>query len=183
MNDLLQDLRYALRLLMKTPAFTAVALLTLALGIGANAAIFSIVDGVMLRPLPYPEVQRIMLLNEAGREGGEISISWQNFQDWLTGNRTFEHLGVYRRTSVSLTGGDRPERLKGSMVSAAVFRSLGMPPLLGRVFGDDEDRAGSGRVAIIGEGLWRSRFGADPAIVGRDVPLDGEGVTDRKSVV
>lgn len=177
MNDLLQDLRYALRLLIKTPAFTAVALLTLALGIGANAAIFSIVDGVMLRPLPYPEVQRIMLLNEAGREGGEISISWQNFQDWLTGNRTFEHLGVYRRTSVSLTGGDRPERLKGSMASAAVFRSLGMQPLLGRVFGDDEDRAGSGRVAIISEGLWRSRFGADPAIVGRDVPLDGQGVT------
>ncbi len=178
MDDLHHDLRYAVRLLIKSPAFTAVAVLTLALGIGANTAIFSVVNGVMLRSLPYPDVERVMLLSEAGREeGGEISIAWQNYQDWLAQNQTFEHLGIYRPASVTLTGGDRAERLKGSMASAAVFRSLGIPPLAGRTFVDAEDRPGTDRVVIIGEGLWRQRFGSDLSLVGRDITIDAERFT------
>jgi putative ABC transport system permease protein len=172
------DVRYAVRMFRKNPGFTAVVVMTLALGVGATTAIFSLVDGVMLRPLPYPESDRIMILSEMVRAGGQgMSISWPNFQDWRDQNRVFEHFGAYRGVVVNLTGGDRPERLNGSVASCGVFKALGVPPLLGRAFLPEEDRAGSDRVAIISERLWRSRFSQEPGLVGRALNLNGQAHT------
>src|SRR5215471_6311284 len=115
------DLRYALRALRKSPGFTAVVMLTLALGIGATTAIFTVVDTVMLRPYPYPDMDRIVMLNEVMRSGQPLAISWQNFQDWREQNQVFAHLGVYRGYTVNLTGVGQPERLIGSIASSDVF--------------------------------------------------------------
>jgi putative ABC transport system permease protein len=174
MDSLIQDLRYAVRMLAKNRGFTAVAVLTLALGIGANAAIFSVLDGVLLRPLPYPDIERVLTMNERTTSGLMISVSWQNFQDWRAQNQVFEALGVYRGAVVNLTGGDQPERLNGSLASADVFAAMGMAPLAGRTFSADEDRAGTDRVAIVSERVWRSRFNADAGLVGRTVTLNGQ---------
>jgi putative ABC transport system permease protein len=174
MDALIQDLRYAVRMLLKNRSFTAVAVLTLALGIGANAAIFSVLDGVMLRPLPYPDIERILMLNERTTSGQAMSVSWQDFQDWRDQNEVFEQLGVFRPAIVNLTGGDQPERLNGSLTSSAIFGAMGISPLAGRSFSPDEDRDGAERVAIISERLWRSHFNADPATVGRTVLLNSQ---------
>jgi putative ABC transport system permease protein len=174
MDSLVQDLRYAVRMLLKNRGFTVVAVLTLALGIGANAAIFSVLDGVMLRPLPYPDIDRIMILGEASRSGQAMSVSWPNFEDWRAQNQVFEHLGIYRGAVVNLTGGDQPERLNGSNASSAVFKAVGIAPVTGRGFSPDEDRPGTERVVLISDRLWRNRFGADPGIVGRTLTLNGQ---------
>ena len=120
LEQLLQDARYAWRMFRRTPGFSLVVVFTLALGIGATTAIFSVVDGVMLRPLPYPNSDRIMILNETTRAGQPMSVSWPNFQDWRDRNEVFDHLGVYRGAVVNMTGGDRPERLNGALVSSEV---------------------------------------------------------------
>ena len=174
MDSLIQDLRYAVRMLAKQRGFTAVGVLTLALGIGANAAIFSVLDGVLLRPLPYPDIERILTMNERTTSGQMMSVSWQNFQDWRAQNQVFEALGVYRGAVVNLTGGDQPERLNGSLASSEVFTAMGLAPLAGRAFSANEDRAGTDRVAIVSERLWRSRFNADAGLVGRAVTLNGQ---------
>ena len=169
-----QDVRYALRTLRKTPGFSTVVILTLALGIGATTAIFSVLDGVLIRPLPYPDVARILTLTERTTAGGSMSVSWHDFQDWREQNQVFEHLGVYRPTSTTLTGTDQPERLIAALTSAEVFGATGIPPLAGRVFGAAEDRVGTALVAIVSERLWRSRFGADAGLVGRAITLNGQ---------
>ncbi|HEV8347816.1 MAG TPA: ABC transporter permease [Vicinamibacterales bacterium] len=174
MDSLIQDLRYAVRMLAKQRGFTAVVVLTLALGIGANAAIFSVLDGVLLRPLPYPDVERILTMNERTTSGQMMSVSWQNFQDWRAQNQVFEALGINRGAVVNLTGGDQPERLNGSLASSDVFTVMGIAPLAGRTFSADEDRAGTDRVTIVSERLWRSRFNADAGLVGRAVTLNGQ---------
>src|SRR5262245_19505322 len=174
MDSLVQDLRYAFRTLARHRAFTAVAVLTLALGIGANGAIFTVVDAVMLRPLPYPDIDRIVRVNEIPRQGQELSVSWQNFRDWQEQNDVFERLAVFRGTTANLTGGDQPERLNGSHVSADLFGVMGIPPLAGRTFRPEEDRAGADRVVVLGERLWRTRFASDPALVGRAIALNGQ---------
>jgi putative ABC transport system permease protein len=161
-------------MLAKQRGFTAVAVLTLALGIGANAAIFSVLDGVLLRPLPYPDVERILTMNERTTSGQMMSVSWQNFQDWRAQNQVFEALGINRGAVVNLTGGDQPERLNGSLASSDVFTVMGIAPLAGRTFSADEDRAGTDRVTIVSERLWRSRFNADAGLVGRAVTLNGQ---------
>ena len=168
------DVRFALRGLRKSPGFAAVVMLTLALGIGATTAIFTVVDAVMLRPYPYADMDRIMMLAEAMRTGQTLSIAWQNFQDWREQNQVFEHLGLFRGTVVNLTGGDQPERLIGSLASSDVFKALGMQAAIGRTFTADEDRPGAPRVAIVSEGFWRSHFASDPAAVGKTIVLDGE---------
>jgi putative ABC transport system permease protein len=160
-------------MLAKQRGFTAVAVVTLALGIGANAAIFSVLDGVLLRPLPYPDIERILTMNERTTSDQMMSVSWQNFQDWRAQNQVFEALGVYRGAVVNLTGGDQPERLNGSLASSEVFTAMGIAPLAGRAFSANEDRAGTDRVAIVSERLWRSRFNADAGLVGRTVTLNG----------
>jgi putative ABC transport system permease protein len=168
-----QDVRYAVRTCLKTPAFSAVVVITLALGIGATTAIFSVLDGVMLRPLPYPDIDRLLLLNERTTTGQISSVSWPDFLDWQQQNRVFSHLGVVRGQPAILTGGDRPERVNGAVVSSGIFGAMGVPPRLGRVFTAAEDQPSSERVAIVSERLWRQRFDADPALVGRTITIDG----------
>ena len=174
MPTIWQDLRYAVRAARLAPAYSAVVIATLALAIGANAAIFSVVDAVMLRPY-YPGMDRIVTLSEATRQGDQMSIAWPTFQDWQARNRSFEQLGVYRNATVSLTGGDQPaERLVGAVASSGVFGATGIQPLLGRAFADADDAPGAPRVAILSERLWRRRFDADPGVLGRSIVLSND---------
>ena len=168
------DFRYACRMLAKRPGFSAVVIVTLALGIGATTAIFSVVDGVMLRPLPFPKIDRILMLRERTIDGRAMSVSWPDFQDWQQQNTVFDHVGVFRPTSVNLTGGDRAERLDATLASSGLFGAMGLQPILGRAFSEAEDRAGTDRVAVISERLWRRRFGGDPSLVGRTIALSGD---------
>jgi len=168
------DTRYALRTLRNNPGFTAIVVLTLALGIGATTAVFTVVDAVMLRPYPYADMPRIMTVMEMVRTGQPLSISWQNFQDWRAQNQVFEALGLYRGTVMNLTGGAQPERLVGSLVSADVFRALGMTPTVGRAFTDEEDKPGAPRIVVVSDRFWRSHFDASPGAVGRTIMLNGE---------
>jgi putative ABC transport system permease protein len=175
--NLWQDARYALRGMRKAPGFSAVVIATLALGIGANAAIFSVADAVMLRPYAYPDMERIVVLNERVRAGQAMSVAWPNFQDWRDQNQVFEHIGLFRNGVVNLTGIDRPERLISSLTSSAVFGALGIAPSAGRVFSPSDDVPSGPRVAIVSERLWRARFNADPHMVGRAILLNGEPYT------
>lgn len=179
-ETLLQDLRYGARALRKNPGYTVVAIITLALGIGANTAIFSVVNTVMLRPLPYPDADRLVLLSEEARVEGRVnsmSVSWQDYLDWRKQQRSFQYLGVYRNQGVNLTGVDRAERLNGVLVSADVLNAVGIRPLLGRTFVPKEDEAGAEPVAILSERLWRNRFAAAPDILNRTLTLDGMNFT------
>jgi putative ABC transport system permease protein len=170
----IQDLRYALRQLRKNPGFAAVAVITLALGIGANTAVFSVVDAVMLRPLPYyhpgrlVEVQSVRLSNPLGS-----AVCYPDFFDWRVQNRTLEHLVSYHDNSFTLTGLDRPIQVDGEIVSWNLLPALGVQPELGRGFTADEEKTGT-RVILISHASWTSQFGADKAIVGRAVRLSGE---------
>jgi putative ABC transport system permease protein len=169
-----QDVRYAARMARQAPAFTAVVVLTLALAIGATTAIFSVADGVMLRPFPYPDIDRIMILNETVRGGQSLSVAWPNFQDWRDQNEVFEQFGLYRAMTVNLTGGDQPERLNGTLVSSEVFKALGIQAQAGRTFLPQEDQPGADHVVVVSDRLWRSHFNSDPALVGRTMILDGQ---------
>jgi len=176
MSGLVQDLRYALRSLAKAPGFTAVTLFTLALGIGANSAIFSVVNGVLIRPLPYPEPGRLAVIREtyAGDEQG--SVSGANFIDWKARTHQFASLAAWRGIAVTLLGTGEPEEMPAALVSADFFRTLGVAPMLGRGLLPGEDQ-GQGSVAVIGETLWRTRFGADSGILGRTLDLSGTPYT------
>jgi putative ABC transport system permease protein len=174
MSSLWQDVRYSIRAIRKSPAFSLVVIVTLALGIGANGAIFSVVDAVLLRAYPYPDMERIVLLNERTRRGEDLSVSWLNFQDWAAQNQVFEHLGLYRGGIFNLTGGEQPERLTAATASSGMFGAMGIAPLMGRRLAPEDDRAGAERVAVISERLWRMRFNRDPAILGRALLLNGE---------
>jgi putative ABC transport system permease protein len=174
MSTVWQDLAYAVRSLRKSPGIAVIVVATLALGIGANTAIFSVADAVMLRPFAYPDVARIVALNERSRAGQDMSIAWPTFNDWLEQNQAFEHLGVYRSIAVNFTGGEQAERLSGAVVSSGVFGAMGIAPLAGRAFGSAEDQPGASRVVIISERLWRSRFNADQGSLGRTLTLNNE---------
>ena len=177
MTTIWQDIKlHALRSLRLNPGYTAIVLGTLALGIGANAAIFSVADAVMLRPYPYPDMDRIVILNETTRaaQPQQMSVAWPTFQDWQAQNQTFEHLGIYRNAVVNLTGGTQPERLNGAVASSALFAVMGVQPVAGRVFGDADDRPDAARVALISERLWRGRFNGDPGLVGSALVLNNE---------
>src|SRR5258706_11944673 len=137
MNTLLQDLRYGARMLFKNPGITFVVILALALGIGANTAIFSVVDTVLLRPLPYPESDRLVFINETSKAMDEISVSYPNFTDWRNQNHVFEKIGVSNRSSYNLTGAGEAERIVTGQVSADVFAALRVSPALGRLFTND----------------------------------------------
>jgi putative ABC transport system permease protein len=169
----MNDLKFALRQLVKNPGFTAVAVLTLALGIGANTAIYSIVNAVLLRPLPYPESDRLVWMSERSRNFPVMSISYPNFTDWLAQQNVFQHLGVYNWTSYSLIGDGEPVRLDVSRISAGALDALRVKPLLGRAFTADDDKPGATPTVILSHELWQHRFGGDATIVGRAVSLDG----------
>lgn len=179
-DTFLQDVRYGARMLRKNPGFATLAIITLALGIGANTAIFSVINTVMLRPLPYPDADRLVLMNEMAVDRGRVdmmSVSWKDYLDWRQQARSFQNLGIFRAQNLTLTGVDQPERLNGAMVSADVFNALGIQPLLGRTFVAEEDEAGAPSVAILSEPLWRNRFSASPNVIGRTITLDGMNCT------
>jgi putative ABC transport system permease protein len=165
-------------MLRKQPGFTLIAVLTLALGIGANTAIFSVVYAVMLRPLPYPESERLIWLSEYRQNFGKMLISYPNFSDWRAQQKVFEHIGVYMGwESSNLTGRGEPQRLRCSHMSADLFSALRVQAAIGRVFNNDEDRAGGPPVVVVSHNLWRSRLGADAGIIGQSITLDGGGYT------
>ncbi len=167
------SLRYAFRMLVKTPGVTAIALVTLAVGIGANTAVFSIIDGVLLRDLPYPQPDRLVGIRERSPEFDSMSVSYPNFLDWRAQQTTFTALAAFRDTGFSLTGLDEPELLRGAMVSATWFELLGVRPALGRAFTAADDRVGAPPVAVIGQALWKRRFGGEPSVIGATATLDG----------
>jgi predicted permease len=172
-----QDLRYGVRILAKAPVFSFIAILTLALGIGANTAIFSVFNGVLLKPLPFHDPDQLVSLFEKIPNFDNGSISYPNFKDWRRMNRTFADIAVYRSTGFNLSGNGEPERMHGEMISASFFRILGVNPLLGRNFSDDEDRLGANPTVMITEGLWRRKFGARRDIIGQRLILDDVGRT------
>lgn len=173
MDALLADVRYGLRLFRKSPLFTAVAVGTLALGIGANSAIFSIVDAVVIRPLPYAESDRVVVIWEDNSRAGfpRNTPAPANFADWRRLNRTFEDMAATRGAGASLTGDGSPEQILGRATTPNFFSVLGVQPILGRTFTEDEDRAGT-QVAVISYGLWRRRYAGDPQIIGRRLMLN-----------
>ena len=172
MNRFWQDIRYALRTLRKNPGFTSVAVFTLALGIGANSAIFSVVNAVLIRPLPYPEPDRLMLLSETSLQG-ESSVSYPNYQDWKAGSQVFESMGATRWDNFNITQAGEPERLPGRMVSAGWLETLGIHPALGRSISPQEDKKGASPVVMLSYALWQRRFAGDPQIIGKSIWLNG----------
>jgi putative ABC transport system permease protein len=173
MTGLLQDFRYAIRQLRKSPGFTAVAVITLALGIGANTAVFSVIDAVMLRPLPYYQPERLIEAQSINtRNPGTSDMCYPDFFDWRSQNHTLEHLVSYHDQTFTLTGLERPVQLDAEIVSWDLLPALGVRPELGRGFTPDDEKAGS-RVVLISHSLWATQFGADPAIVGHVMRLSG----------
>jgi len=167
-----QDVRYALRSHRKAPTFAITVVATLALGIGASTAIFSMVYGIVLRPLPYPKADRIMFVGETNRDGGLISVSWPNFLDWRARNRSFEGLAASRPDTFVLTGERAAERVQGRHVTANFFRVLGVRPALGRDLADADDRAGDAPVVMLTHDFWRRTLEASPDVVGTTLMLD-----------
>src|ERR1700730_15051018 len=177
METLLQDRRYGFRMLAKNPGFTAVAVVTLALGIGANTALFSVINGVLLSPLPFPQPDRLVTLheNKPNFEGG--SVSYPNFRDWRRESHTFSSLALARTYAFSLTGTGEAEQVSGEFISSDFFSVLGMKPVMGRTFTEDEERVGVGPVALISAGLWQRKFSSAPDILGKNITLDGRDYT------
>ncbi len=179
MSTLLTDLRYGTRMLAKSPAWAAVAVLSLALGIGANTVIFSVLDATLLRPLPWPEPDRLVRLWESNAQRGwpRFSASGPNFVDWEARSRTFDRLAAWQGRSFNLSAPGGAERVGGGAASAGLFDLLGAHPALGRAFLPEEDRAGGGGVVVLGHDLWMNRLGGDPGLVGRAITLDGASHT------
>jgi len=172
----MHSLRYAIRFLATRPGFAAVLVLTLALGIGVNSAIFTVVHAVLLQPLPYRDPERIVLLIERTSQLPTMTTSWQNYQDWRDGSRSFETVGAYRNLTMTLSGGADPERLPAKMISASVLPMLGVTPALGRGFTATDDRAGAPGVVMLSDGFWRRRFGGRD-VVGQPLVLDNQPYT------
>ena len=178
MRTAFHDLRYTVRQLAKAPGFAVIAILTLTLGIGANTAIFSVVNAVLLNPLPYPQPDRIVALFHEKPNFPTGSISYLNFEDWRRENQSFSSMAAYREMGgVTLSGDGEPEVVVGQMVSAGFFEILGIEPVLGRTFTSDEDRLGANPTVMIGEGLWKRKFASDPHVLGKTIILDGQGRT------
>src|SRR5881398_2181720 len=175
----MNDLTFALRQLRKSPGFTFVAVLTLALGIGANTAIFSIVNAVLLRPLPYQDADRIMVLSESSGPGQDYSVALPDYFDWRNENTVFEHLAATHKESRNLSGipGRDPERVSCASVTRNFFNIIGLPPELGRTFSQDEDKVGAPPVAVISDRVWRRVFNADPGVLGRSITLHDQNYT------
>jgi putative ABC transport system permease protein len=183
-RDIRQDTRYGARMLRKSPGLTGVAVLSLALGIGAISTIFSLVNGIMLRPLPFKEPERLVLLDETAFKQGiaSMGVSFPNFVDWREQNHSFEDIACFTTGGFAIagggpTGGAEPEQLKGAFVSQGLFEILGIAPILGRTFTADEDQPDHDQVVILSHGLWQRRFGADPNVIGQTVMLNNRSRT------
>jgi putative ABC transport system permease protein len=175
LDNIRQDVRYAVRSFVKAPAFAIAILTTLALGIGASTAIFSMVNGILFRPLPLPEPDRLVYATETSvqSKGASISVSWPNYLDWRARARSFEALADTREEPLTLTGNDDARRIRARRVTGNFFRVIGVAPTLGRSLSDDDDRASAAPVVIISDGFWHTAFGGDPAILGRPLTLNG----------
>src|SRR2546428_9514298 len=175
----MSNLRLALRGLIKNPAFSAVAIITLALGIGANTAIFSIVNAVLLQPLPYPNADRIMVLSESSGPGQDFSVALPDYFDWRNDNKVFEHLACTHKESRNLSGipGREAERVSCASVTRNFFDVIGLPAEIGRPFSEDEDKVGGPAVVVISDRLWQRAFNRDPAAIGRSINLHDQNFT------
>jgi putative ABC transport system permease protein len=174
MNTFVHDLRYGIRTLRNSPGFATVAILTLALGIGANTAIFSFVDGVLLKPLPYERPEELVFIWEKPPGGERNGISSMNYLDWQAKNQSFVHMAAMTGAGMTLSGINEPQQLRGSQVGARYFDILGVKPALGRTFSPEEDQPGKEQVAVLSHKLWESRFGGDATILGRSILLNGK---------
>jgi len=188
METLLKDISYGIRSLLKHPGFTAIAVITLALGIGANTAMFSVINAVLLRPLPYRDPARLVTIWEESPERGmyQMPVSLANLRDWVNQSQTFEQISAYTFTNLNLTGTGEPARLGTVRTSANLFPLVGATPVIGRPFLPEEDKEGANHVVILGHALWQTRFGSDPGIVGKSLTLNNQiytvvGVMSSKS--
>jgi len=179
MSALMNDVRYGVRMLLKSPGSTLVALVALSFGIGANSAIFSVVNGVLLRPLPYPDPSRLMVVWETKLSRGvqQELVSPAEYRTWAGENRVFDQMAALRAEPRVLTGGALPERLETILISPAAFEMLGVKPAVGRTFSADENQPGRNFVAVLSYGLWHRRFAGDPSVLGKAVTLDGIAYT------
>ena len=176
-GDLWRDIRYGARLLARRPGFASIAVVTLALGIGANTAIFSVVYAVLIRPLPYVEADRLVWLTERHDQIATRWVSYPNFRDWRERNQSFDSLALIRGWQLTLTGGGEAQSVNARMVTADYFRVMRVSPLIGRTFNDELDKFGAPRVAVLSQAFWQSQFGGDPDIIGKPVTLDNESFT------
>src|ERR1700689_2277991 len=177
MGTMMQDVKYAVRMLAKNPGFALIAILTLALGIGANTALFSVVNGVLLNPLPFANPSRLAAIHWKTPQFEQASLTYPNFLDWQRDNRTFEAMAAYREMDFSLTGYGDPQRLHGQQISAEFFPLLGIQPILGRMFRHEEDQVGAAPVALLGDGLWKSKFASAPDVIGKSLTLNDTAYT------
>jgi predicted permease len=177
METLLRDIRYGIRSLLKRRSLALLAIVTLALGIGANTAMFSVINAVILRPLPYVEPDRLVWMNESGPEVADRWLSYPNFVDWRERSKSFEAMSPFRGWSMTLTGGDQALNLTARMVSADYFKVMGVGPFMGRVFTADDDRPGASPVVVLSHGFWQSQFAGNQAIVGQTITLDDRSYT------
>src|SRR5687767_5169450 len=172
METLIRDVGNGLRMLLREPGFTLLAVLALALGIGATTAVFTVVDSVLLRPLPYQDPARLVVTLRGPTANGPVPPA--DYFDYRRDARSFERLGAAQAWAATLAGGERPERIAGLKVSADLFDLLGVPAIVGRTFARGEDEPGHDKIVVLGHGLWQRRFGGDRLIVGRTVQLDGQ---------
>ncbi|MFY9572263.1 MAG: ABC transporter permease, partial [Blastocatellia bacterium] len=176
-DEMFQDLRFGVRMLLKQPAFTVIAVLTLALGIGANTATFSVVNALLLRPLPYVESERLVVLAERSRDGERLDAAYPNFADWRARAQSFVEMAATYTGSFNLTGVEKSERLEGRIGNWNFFQLLGVNPDLGRLFTEADDHPGAARTVVLSHELWRTRFGDDDSVVGQSIRLDQDSYT------
>src|SRR5687768_13193266 len=177
MDTLLKDIRYGVRGLLRRPGFTAIVVVTLALGIGANTAIFSVVNALLLKPLPYQNPDQLVWIGEVSAQRKEDMVPGAHFLEWSEQSQTLERIAVYSNGNLTLTGAGEAERLDSGRISTGFFPMLGVQPLLGRNFLTEEDRPGGNRVAIISHSLWQRRFNNDRNTIGRSISLDDNSYT------
>ena len=175
LSSLTRDVRYAVRMLLRNPGFTTIALLTFAVGIGVNTAVFSVFNGVLLRPLPYPDADRItmMWLDNRPQSIKEDIGSYPNYRDWREQNTTYEHVAAFTGAAFTLTGSEEPERIRGARTTANFHDVIGLKPVLGRLYTEAEEQTGSDAVVLLSHGLWQRRFGGAADVVGKTVVLNG----------
>src|SRR5919107_4634138 len=174
MESIIKDIRYGVRGLLKHPGFTAIVVVTLALGIGASTAIFSVVDSVLLRRLPYRNAERIVAIQELDPNGKRGQSTSANFYDWRAQNTVFEHLAAIKTTTTNLALSDHAERIDLAQTNADFFDIFGITPQYGRLFIPSDEQAGHEPVVIVSNTLWQRRFGSDPSLVGKSITLDGK---------
>ena len=179
MESLITDIRYGIRSLLQQPGFTVIAVVTLTLGIGANTAIFSVVNTLLLRPLPFTDPDRLVQVWEANIKRGQntMDVSYPNFADWRDQNQVFEQIAAYTDRTFNLTGTAEPEQVQGAIVSPSLFPLLGIKPMLGRVLLPEEDHPNKVFSVVMSERLWRRRFNSDPQIIGQTIRLNSESFT------